>query len=361
MDKRDVIIVGGGIFGLSCAYACVRRGLTVRLLEGDRLASGASGGVVGALSPHVPDAWNPKKAFQFRALTMAPRFWADIGRFGNPGYRAAGRLMPILSQHALEIAHIRQQGARDLWQGQAQWRVYPPGHAAALINPKVAPVGVIHDTLAAHIFPRAACDALGHACAALGVDIQQGWRVDDITQGQVAGPKGTASAEMIIVAAGVPGFALLEPKGGLGRGVKGQSALLDAQLPKDMPTLFADGIYVVPHGSRGTAVGSTSENDWTGATTTDGQLDDVVRRARDLCPALEGANVTERWAGLRPKARRRDPLLGPIPGQPGVLAALGGFKIGFGIAPLVGEVLADFAQGRAPDVPDSFGFAHHAP
>lgn len=41
--RTDVLIVGGGFAGLSCAIECAKRGFKVVLLEADRMCSGASG------------------------------------------------------------------------------------------------------------------------------------------------------------------------------------------------------------------------------------------------------------------------------------------------------------------------------
>ncbi|MDP3862793.1 MAG: FAD-dependent oxidoreductase, partial [Phaeovulum sp.] len=65
MATADVTVRGGGVFGLSVAWECARRGAKVRLIERARIGAGSSGGVVGALAPHVPEQWNPKKQFQF--------------------------------------------------------------------------------------------------------------------------------------------------------------------------------------------------------------------------------------------------------------------------------------------------------
>ena len=56
MARADVTVRGGGIFGLSIAWACLGRGAKVRLIETVALGAGSSGGLVGALSPHVPEA-----------------------------------------------------------------------------------------------------------------------------------------------------------------------------------------------------------------------------------------------------------------------------------------------------------------
>lgn len=64
----EVLIVGGGVMGLWAAVMAARAGLTTRLLERRLIGSGASGGLLGALMPHMPDRWNDKKQFQFDAL-----------------------------------------------------------------------------------------------------------------------------------------------------------------------------------------------------------------------------------------------------------------------------------------------------
>ncbi|MDP5364989.1 MAG: FAD-dependent oxidoreductase, partial [Paracoccaceae bacterium] len=65
MAMADVTVLGAGIFGLSVAWACVQRGARVRVIDPHGPGAGSSGGIVGALAPHVPEQWNDKKAFQF--------------------------------------------------------------------------------------------------------------------------------------------------------------------------------------------------------------------------------------------------------------------------------------------------------
>ena len=51
----DVIIIGAGIFGLSCAYECSKRNLSVLVVDAKKIGSGASGGILGAMAPYTPD------------------------------------------------------------------------------------------------------------------------------------------------------------------------------------------------------------------------------------------------------------------------------------------------------------------
>jgi glycine/D-amino acid oxidase-like deaminating enzyme len=73
-----------------------------------------------------------------------------------------------------------------------------------------------------------------------------------------------------------------------------------------------------------------------------------------ICPALAAAQVVRRWAGVRPRSSSRQPILGMHPVFPGEYIANGGFKIGFGIAPRVAEVMADLVLDGVDAVPDAF-------
>ena len=116
---------GRGIFGLSIAYACLRRGARVQVIDPSGIASGASGGPVGALAPHTPDGWNDKKQFQLESLLMARDFWPAVAALsGLPtGYTRSGRLQPIVSDRMLELAHARTVSARRHWGDHALWEV----------------------------------------------------------------------------------------------------------------------------------------------------------------------------------------------------------------------------------------------
>ena len=163
----------------------------------------------------------------------------------------------------------------------------------------------------------------------------------------------------MIVSAGVAGFDLLAPFAPKlpGKGVKGQAALLNANLG-DHPQIFADGVYIIPHTDGTVAIGSTSENTWT-TSETDEKLDAVIAKAREIYPSLQSAEVLHRWSGFRPKARRRDPMLGRLPALDGVFLALGAFKIGFGLSHKIGECVAVQIHGDPIDIPESFTFDWH--
>lgn len=339
MASTDITIRGAGAFGLSIAFACARRGARVQVVDPGGVGAGASGGIVGALAPHVPENWNDKKAFQLDSLLMAESWWADVARIGGgqPGYARSGRLQPVADARGLELAHTRAQGAAQLWQGRASWQVV----AASELDDwaPASPSGwLIRDTLSAHLNPARACDALAAALRALGGDIA----------------RDAADAGLVIEATGAAGLDALSVGLGrlVGQGIKGQAALF-ALDRAGAPQLFADGLHVIPHLDGTVAVGSTTERDFDGLGT-DALLDQVIARAREAVPALRDAPLIRRWAGLRPRTRSRAPMLGAHPLRPGAFIANGGFKIGFGMAPNMAEHMADLVLDGHDAIPEGF-------
>lgn len=336
----DLTIMGAGIFGLALAYSCALRGAHVRVIEKRAPGAGSSGGLVGALAPHVPENWNTKKAFQFDALRMAAAFWDGVAaRSGrDPGYGRLGRVQPIAADK-LDLAHARAAKARDLWQGYAEWRVLRVADAPGLALD--APSGwVVHDTLSARLHPRHASAALVAALANLGVTIETG---------------DTPPAGMVVWATGYEGLLDLSRDLGLdiGGGVKGQSVALALDCP-DAPQVFADGLHIVPHADGTVAIGSTSERVFDDPSRTDAACDALLAQARQICPALRDAPEVCRWAGVRPRAKSRAPLMGAWPGRAGQFVFNGGFKIGFAMAPALATIMADLVLDGRDTIPEGF-------
>ena len=335
----DVTVMGAGIFGLSVAWSCQSRGARVQVIDPGGVGAGASGGIVGALAPHVPENWNDKKAFQLDSLLMADAFWREVETVSgiSSGYGRLGRLQPLADHAATELARARAAGAEDLWQGRATWQV-----VRAEDHPwsPATPTGLlIHDTLTARLHPRRACASLAAAIT---------------SRGGVVTTSGTATGQ-VVWATGVADLDLLTSQHTrqVGNGIKGQGALLKFDAP-ELPQLFADGVHIVPHADGTVAIGSTSEREYETATETDARLDTVIDAAMQAVPLLHGAPVIERWAALRPRTRSRAPMLGQHPLHPGAYIANGGFKIGFGMAPKVGQVMADLVLDGVDHIPTGF-------
>lgn len=338
MARVDLTVMGAGIFGLSIAWEALTRGARVRVIDPKGPGAGASGGLVGALAPHVPENWNPKKAFQLESLLMAENWWATVGAAsGLPtGYLRSGRLQPLADATAIAHATARAAEAATLWQGRALWQVIP---ATGAPWEPVSPSGqLIHDTLTARLSPRMALAALTTAITAQG--------------GEITGEADPQGA--ILWATGASGLQTLSQHFAkpVGTGVKGQALSL-AYDAATLPQLFTDGLHIVPHADGTVAIGSTSENHWT-TPDFDAAGEALHARALSALPILKDAPIVARWAGIRPRARTRAPMLGEWPDRAGHFIANGGFKIGFGMAPKVATTMADLILSGHDTIPQGF-------
>lgn len=371
----DLVVAGAGIMGLWMALKAARAGLSVLLADGKGPGSGASGGFLGALMPHMPERWNGKKAFQFESLVKleqeCERLKAETGI--DPLYARCGRMIPILNerQHTLHQQRIADAAAN--WGERFSWQVLRETPDPALIATEAAPHGVVHESLSARVHPPSLLQALLAALRMEGdfvqytshniVNIEGKGSNVCLDNGEVIG------AGHVVLANGLGAFPMIahlvgKPEIVLGSAVKGQAALLatgeTGGVGKSHPLIFDNGIYVIGHGDRTIAVGSTSENEFSQEFETDDLLNKLLERAAILSPCIAGRPVLKRWAGLRPRAVGRDPMVGPLPGVPRVLAMTGGFKISFGIASLLADKLLDcILCPQEPALPHGFFPAAH--
>ncbi|QRM44690.1 FAD-binding oxidoreductase [Rhizobium sp. BG4] len=373
-QSADLLIAGGGIMGLWAAVYAERLGIDTLLIDAGRIGGGASGGLLGALMPHMPDKWNAKKQFQFDALlsleTEIAALEAATGL--SAGYRRSGRIIPLPKPHLKTIALRHSADAEVNWnqQGRAfHWHVSDQPAVSGWIDPAAGGSGFVHDTLAARVAPRSLVSALRAF-----LDRARHVRIAEMAAlGSLDAEAGTAeidgtrmSVGHCIIAAGHASFPILQrfnpglPQP-LGQPVKGQAALLKADIDPAFPVIFRDGLYIVAHEGGHVAIGSTSENSFADPHGTDDQLEPLIAAAREMAPVLADAPVVERWAGLRPKAIDRDPMVGRHPDHPRLHALTGGFKVSFGLAHRLAEWVTREIAGQPAgfDLPDSFALSSH--
>ncbi len=363
----DFIIIGAGIVGLWTAYYAAKAGASVVLIDRDRLGSGASNGILGALMPHQPINWNDKKQYQFEGLTSLPdeitMLEANTGI--ECGYRRCGRIMPIAHAEKRRQSADWSTGATKNWSGDYVWQVKDDNPRTDWMS-SVGEHGYNVEDLAARTNPRALVSALVASLVQFSnVELLEGTQVQQLGgDGTISLPGGQSLvAGKTIVTAGYGSFPLLEGLAAkkLGWGVKGQAALLRPLQCFDpaSPIIYDNGTYVIAHDNGHIAIGSTSEREFSQPNGTDAQLDVLIERARQICPVLEGASVVERWADVRPRATGRDPMIGTLPGHPDAIVATGGFKITFAIAHLMARDALAASSGEAVQIPDSFRIEAH--
>jgi len=366
----DLAVAGAGIFGLSIAHRAIKKGLRTIVLEAAHVGAGSSGGVLGALMPHMPARWNPKKEFQFQALRSLEGHIRHLEEETGLrcGYTRCGRILPLTTQDKLDHHLERAEESRLRWHPELTgftYKVEPAGSRSDWLEASAAPFGIVYETLAARTSPRGYLATLAAFVRRHGSLIENAEVLshDEASSTVRLADGETISCSSLVLAGGFSAFDLIERFTGerIGRGEKGQALLMDGKGLEDRPAIYCDGLYVVPHGDGTIAIGSTSDREFADAAPSLARSAELVERATRFCPQLAGREVLSDWAGIRPRCHKRDPLVGRLPGSRSLYAATGGYKISFGIAHLVAECLiAEIMQeGAGLELPQTFAPKHH--
>ncbi|WP_044252345.1 glycine oxidase ThiO [Isosphaera pallida] len=367
--SAQIVVVGGGVIGLSVAYALARRGRGPRvlLLERGQTGQASSWAGAGMIAPVAPDALTsgatPREGLaMLRALSSCLyETWARDLRDEtgiDPEYRRQGGV--DLAFNTKEADELQAMSGRWKREGivferlaQADYHRVEPR-----LNDQVQAVYFLPDR--AQIRNPRLLRALRIACQQRGVTIETGCEVANVVEqgGRVRGVRledGTERpGEIVVLAAGAWTGGLLERLGRAipTRPVKGQLALL-AGPPGWLRRIVEHGsYYLVPRADGRILAGATIEPDagFDSSPTEEG-VREVLEEAFLMCPGLRAFPVERTWAGLRPGSPDSRPLIGPLPGIQGLIVAAGHKRAGLQQAPGTGEVVADLIEGVEPRVP----------
>ncbi|HUB76983.1 MAG TPA: glycine oxidase ThiO [Solirubrobacteraceae bacterium] len=356
MDRREVIVVGGGLIGLSIAWRAAQRGMRVTLLERGRFAAGASHVAAGMLAPIAEaDYGDAGRALLDLGLTSAtswPSFADELARAsGRPSrLRAAGTLVLARDRDEAEALERQLEYRRRLDLPVA--RVLPS--LARELEPALAPSLRLALEIPGELSvdPRWACEALVLAARVVGAHLADQCEVASLlrSDGQVCGvvlADGTElHADRVVLAAGAWSAALADVPV---RPVKGQiMRLRDREGPGLVNrTLRFEGGYLVSRGDGGYVLGASSEERGFDMSVTARPVYELLRDAAELVPGLLELEVEEISAGLRPGSPDNLPLIGEAD-EPGLVLACGHYRNGILLAPLTAMLVVRALEGVAP-------------
>jgi glycine oxidase len=124
--------------------------------------------------------------------------------------------------------------------------------------------------------------------------------------------------------------------------------------------LIASRCYLVPRDDGSLLIGATEVEAGFDTTVTAGAVADLVAAAAEAIPEIASFSFHAAWAGLRPTAPDRLPLLGPS-GPDGFVVATGHYRKGILLAPISGELITDLITTQKTRIPlDSFSPARFA-
>ncbi|TWJ25864.1 glycine oxidase [Micromonospora endolithica] len=347
-------MVGAGPVGLAIAWRCAARGLRV-VVHDPAPGSGASWVAAGMLAPVAEAYFGEHELTGLLTASAArwPAFAAELTEAtgADLGYRTDGTLLVGLT--ADDLAEARRLWAYQQGLGlpvtplrPSELRDREPALATRVRGGAFAPTDHQVDPRRLVAALRTAAVRAGATLAPSAVD-----RLSDLDAGVTVVAAGCGAAAL----AGLPV-----------RPVKGQVVRLRAPggvAPGFRHVIrgYADGehVYLVPRVDGEVVVGATVE-ERTDTTVTAEAVLRLLRAAVDLLPELAGYDLVETVAGLRPGTPDNAPILGPLPGRPGVLAATGHHRHGIVLTPVTADLIADLITTGvadpllAPFTPDRF-------
>jgi D-amino-acid dehydrogenase len=391
----EIVIVGGGVIGLSVAESLSRRGAQPIVLESDRWGEGASAGNAGWISPGlsnpVPapgvmaqalrwmpnprspllvrpaprldflrwswDFWRSCRSDRYGAgmaalTTLNARVLADYDRLREAGVQmemhADGLLFIGRTEAGVRHEHAVLLDAQALgYSGEirpmtrAETLEHEPaltgrrlaGSVLALDERRVRPESVTRG-LVEHLSAGRADLRAGVSVAAVAPERGR-WRVE-LSDGSAL------RADAVVVAAGWQSGRLLEPlgvriplEGGKGYSVTVPS--LPVQ-PKGAMYLLEDRVAVTPFDGALRLAG-TMELGTTDPGVSRRRVEAIVAAGSEALAGWDGVGA-QTWAGFRPMLPDGLPALGPVPGHPGLHIATGHAMLGVTLGPTTGELVA---------------------
>lgn len=399
-----VVVVGGGLIGLACAWYLRQGGYEVTLLERQHIAAGASFGNCGMVTPShaspltrpgmvhkgLKSLLDPQAAFRI-APKWDPQLLAWLLRFAancrtshwrqalaaklallnstralldpllreaaiDCDYQPTGTLTAFLSQQLLDseiAAHeaMRAYGIDYTVLSRSQLQARFPGLREGVIGGLEAPGDAI-------LHPGRLCEGWAAACRRLGVEIIEGITVQGFLRERdkvsgVATSQGEIKSHKVVLAMGVWSRLLAADTGVDPPLVPGKGYSITMRRPPGLPSasiLLKDvSVCYTPWGEE-VRLGSTME--FTG-------FDDQLNRTRldalgkgwqrfvDWPLPIESGRP---WTGFRPMMADELPVIGRSPRLKNLFLAFGHGMLGLSMSAATGRLVAELVAGLSPHV-----------
>ncbi len=402
-ENKDILIIGGGPVGLSCAYYLLKSGRKVTIVDSNEIGKGSGSGNAGHIVPShiIPLAapgvvtsalkWmlDPAHSPFGMKVSLDPTYLSWLWQFASAcsqgnvsrsvqplkelGQLSAENFARIIAGEKI-ACHYQTRGFLNLYKNQ---QAFDAGrHESEFMQEHGIPVrvygkseihdaepaaredviGGIHFTGDAHLHPALFLKALGERVRAMGAEVYENASVTGFAsaEGKVRAVRtraGEFEAEQVILAAGAwtPIVARslnlkipIQPA----RGYSLTAAAIP-NMPRQALILGDRRVAVSPLGDLIRVTGRLEVGNYS----TEPNPRWIARLenfAREYLRLDEKLNVKETWAGLRPVTPDGVPIIGFSPKHKNLILATGHAMLGLSLGPGTGQVVADLANGKTP-------------
>lgn len=361
-NHSDVIVIGGGINGVSIAFHLAKQHLKVTLLEKNFIASGPSGLSSAIVRQHYSNPVTIRMAHQ--SLQVWRNFSDAIG--GDPDFTCTGFVVGVVPTDLDGLkANIELQKAEGV-----NTR-FVPLEEISEIEPHMDTTGLggaAYEPDSGYCDPAAAANGFAKAAIALGVKICSGVKANGfkIVNDKVVGVEtnqGFLSTGTVVVACGPWTPNLLNTIGVELPIISARVKTVLYRLPDDLEQHrvwadFANQVYFRPETGNLMLVGSISPEEakdqvvdpdnfkeTVGLDTVADFAEQVVKRV----PAMTRSHLANSFASLYDITPDWHPILDAVPGFESLFVCAGSSGHGFKLAPAVGAMMARLVlHGKDP-------------
>jgi glycine oxidase len=365
-QSSEILIIGGGIIGLSIARELHRAGVRdIAILERHTLGCEASSAAAGMLAPQA-EADSADLFFEFcrESRELYPDFAAGLRDETDIDIELDSTGTLYLAFNDADCEELRD---RYHWQHSAQLEVQSlSSEELRRIEPHISP-----NTRMGLLFPndwqvenRKLLGALRKFVELRDIAVHEHSNIDSliVENGRVLGGISGSRrflAENTILATGawtsfiklgtqMPPFEV--------KPIKGQMICLRPERPLFEHVIYTPRGYIVPRADGRVLVGSTVEDAGFEKDVTETGVESLRAVAVDIISDLANAGIVEKWAGLRPFVADGLPVIGGIPGFENLTVATGHYRNGILLAPLTAKIISsNLIHGERSRYLDAFG------
>lgn len=365
----DVVVIGAGVVGASCAYYAARAGLSVTVLERDTVGGGTTSRGEGniLISDKAPGA-------EMDLALVSLRLWRELGEdLGGARFELEEKGGVVVATTAGGLATLHEFSRTQSRRGVDARQVW--GEELREYEPHLAPdlPGGVYYPQDMQVQPVLAAASLLAAARSMGARVLTGVEVTGAATGSdgrltaVHTSQGTEPAGAVVNAAGTWGGAVAElfgcalpvlPRRGF--------VLVTEPLPRVVRHKVYSAEYVenvasdqagletsaVVEGTQGGTVliGASRERVAFDPTLSVPVVRRLAAQAVRLFPVLADVRLMRVYRGFRPYCPDHLPVIGADSRVPGLFHACGHEGAGIGLAPATGRILSQLLVGEEPDL-----------
>ncbi|NCO74993.1 MAG: glycine oxidase ThiO [Cyanobacteria bacterium] len=334
--SNEIIIIGGGIIGLSIALELKLKGLGVTVLS-KNYTEAATNAAAGMLAPRAEQLDGVILDLALQSLALYPEWAQKLEQLSGEDidYNPCGIIAPVYEQPST---------INDHWLDKDTIQLYQPQLGKAVMGGYWYPEE-------GQVDPRRVGKVLLNIAQSIGIEIKEGVEAIAFTRDHgkiknILTKSGIFSADTYIVASGAWSSKLFPlPL----RPLKGQ--MLSLRIASDNPlerVIFGENTYLVPKKDGRLIVGATSEDiGWQQGTTAEG-INTLLNRAIGLYPPLACWQLEEIWSGFRPATVDEMPILG-YGDSDNLIFATGHHRNGILLAPITAQLISNLITHQYVD------------